>query len=236
MTAGDDDLMLQHTCIRICCRWAMALCMLCCTAHATAQTSAQVNTSDTPLAFYGFMVDLSRLNQQQQIFIAPVLLAQLEVILKADLPPIMLTFMKTVPVVVDPGLPVSGTAALFSTAHAYPRGVVKTSLVPMPAEKPVLLHEMLHAYDWSYWRFANAEIQSAYSQASNASLYPQWQGSHFMQNAREFFAVTGTVYLVGQIKQPPFDCQSLANLQPAYVMFMQKLFGQHTHCDQVQLR
>ena len=118
--------------------------MLCVAWHAAAQTqtqtqtqTAQVSSSEVAFGFYGFKVDMSRLNQQQQMFMTPVLSAQLEVILKADLPPIMLAFMKTIPVVVDPGLPGAGTPALFMTDAATGRGVVKTSLVPMPSDKPI---------------------------------------------------------------------------------------------------
>ena len=199
-------------------------------SHSQAQTQTQ-SQSSAQSVFHGFAVDISRLNLQQQAFITPVLSDQLDIILNADLPPNMLAFMKTVPVVVDPGLPGVGNPALFSNAHARPQGVVKVSLSPIPAEKPVLLHEMLHAYDWSYWLFNNKDIESAYVQAKNSSLYSQWQNSHFMQNAKEFFAITGTVYLVGRIKQPPFDCRDLSVLQPEYVKFLAVLFGHHPYCD-----
>lgn len=201
-------------------------------SHTQAQTQTPpLGNAAGMFVMNGFTVDVSRLNMQQQSLIAPVLSAQFELIQRAELPPLLLAFMKTIPVVVDPSLPVGSTPALFSNSNASGRGVVKTSLVPIPSDKPVILHEMLHAYDWNYWRFGKPEIQSAYAQAVNQNLYPQWSGSHFLQNAREFFAVTGTVYLVGRIKQPPFDCRALAGLQPDYVKFMEKLFGQHSYCD-----
>ena len=217
-------------------RLLIACFILACISHSHAQTQAQTQTqsqSSVRAVFHGFSVDMSRLNVQQQAFITPVLSAQFELILRSDLPPLMVAFMKNIPVVVEPGLPVSATAALFSTAHSSGRGVVKTSLVPMPSDKPVLLHEMLHAYDWNYWRFGKSEIQSAYAQAMNKNLYPQWSDSQWLLDAREFFAVSATVYLVGRIKQAPFDCSALSALQPEYVKFLAGLLGHHAQCDSV---
>ncbi len=225
--------------VRVLLRLFMAWLFLVGLSHSHAQTPAPTlpaGKSSTFVVMQGFSVDVSRLNPQQQAFITPVLSAQFELIRRADLPPMLLAFMKTIPLMVDPSLPVGGTPALFSNGNLSGRGVVKTSLVPIPSDKPVILHEMLHAYDWNYWRFDKPEIQSAYAQAVNQNLYPQWSGSHFLQNAREFFAVTGTVYLVGRIKQPPFDCRALAGLQPDYLKFMENLFGPHPYCNSVDSR
>jgi hypothetical protein len=143
----------------------------------------------------------------------------------------MLAFMKTIPVVVDPGLPVYEAPAMFSNGHSTGIGVVTTSLVPMPFNKPVLLHEMLMAYDWNYWRFEKLEIQSAYTEAKNLKLYPKWSNSTFMQDAQLFFAGTGTAYVMGKIKQPPFDCRVVYQSQPEYAKFLQSILGKRLGCD-----
>jgi len=120
---------------------------------------------------------------------------------------------------------------LFTVKSASARGMIQVSLVPVPSDKPVLLHEMLHAYDWNYWRFSKPQVLSAYEEAVNQALYPQWRNTQFLSDAKEFFAVTGTVYLTGSIKQAPFDCENLSQLQPAYVSFLAVIFGRRTYCD-----
>jgi hypothetical protein len=184
-----------------------------------------------PDPFQGFRVDLSQLNKPQQQFMAKVLAEQIELIKSTKLPPIWLSFMKTIPIVAEPGLPAGNPPVLFTVKSASARGMIQVSLIPVPSDKPVLLHEMLHAYDWNYWRFGKPQVLSAYEEAVNQALYPQWRNTQFLSDAKEFFAVTGTVYLTGSIKQAPFDCENLSQLQPAYVSFLAVIFGRRTYCD-----
>jgi hypothetical protein len=59
--------------------------------------------------------------------------------------------------------------------------------------------------------------------------YPEkFQGAHFLENPKEYFAVMGTIYLFGRIQQPPFDCAVLVKTDPDYLAFMAKEFGPHT--------
>ena len=44
----------------------------------------------------------------------------------------------------------------------------------------------------------------------------RFQSSHFLENGKEFFAVTGTLYLFGDIQQPPFSCAALDKLDADY--------------------
>jgi len=48
--------------------------------------------------------------------------------------------------------------------------------------------------------------------------------------AREYFAISGTIYLVGRIQQEPFTCDILAQKQRKYLEFLEQLFGKHAHC------
>ena len=183
-----------------------------------------------PDPFQGFQVDMSQLNEPQQQFMAKVLVEQIELIKNNKLPPILLAFMKTIPIVVEPGLPAGNPPVLFTVKSATGRGVIMASLIPVPSDKPVLLHEMLHAYDWNYWRFGKPQVLAAYEQAVKQSLYPQWRNTQFLSDAKEFFAVTGTVYVTGSIKQAPFDCENLSQLQPEYVNFLALIFGRRAYC------
>lgn len=186
------------------------------------------STGSTANPFSGFQVDLSALSAEQKVITTANCITQIQVIQGANLPPEMYAFMKTVPIVADP---TSSGSALFSTTGGRDKGLVTVTMNDMPATKPILLHEMLHAYDWNYWRFAKTDITSAYADAMNNTLYPESAGSHFLSNAKEYFAVSGTVYLVSPIEQKPYNCTQLALLQPDYVAFLESIFGKHHHCN-----
>jgi hypothetical protein len=88
---------------------------------------------------------------------------------------------------------------------------------------------LLHAYDFKVLGMADPKVMSTYRQVKDSSLFPpQFQSSHFLENAREFFAVTGTLYLFGDIQQPPFRCASLSKLAQDYLDFLAAQFGQHS--------
>lgn len=176
----------------------------------------------------GFRVDMSRTNIEQRQALTPSILAQLKIIISVDLPPAMLAYFRTVPIVVDANYS-AHSRALFHGSDGDGHGEIKTGLMPLDPAKPVLLHEMMHAYDGKYWHNANPQVTAAYQQAVAQSLYPAQ--SHFMHNAGEFFAISSTVYLYGHIAQPPYDCRKLAEHQGQYVLFFEKLFGHHKLCD-----
>jgi hypothetical protein len=74
------------------------------------------------------------------------------------------------------------------------RGVTIDAAVDAP-EKPVLLHELLHAYHFRVLPGAlqNPDLVRFYNNATAGGLYPQ--GSCVLKNVQEFFAVTGSPYL-----------------------------------------
>jgi hypothetical protein len=180
---------------------------------------------------HGFNVNFSLLTEAQKKAIYPSYLSQVKIIEAVELPNEMLAMMKTIPVVADPSFSAPGTSALFSGAKSLPKGEVRTNLKPMPNNRPILLHEMLHAYDWNAWHFKNEIVNGAYQRAISEDLYPDSRGSHFLANAREFFAISGTIYLFGTIQQAPYNCDILAKTQERYLRFMEKLYGKHTNCE-----
>jgi hypothetical protein len=71
-------------------------------------------------------------------------------------------------------------------------------------------------------------ILEGFEAASRAGMYPpEFHRSHFLENPKEFFAVTDTIYLFGRIQQPPFNCNVLAKNDPTYLAFLEKTFGRH---------
>ena len=194
-----------------------------------AAVSTPVNALGDELR--GYQIDMSRLTPQQKATLTSSYLEQIKIIEAAKLPKEMIDFFKTVPTKIDPDFGKAGTHALYRRTKDNPKGQVESDLVPIDADKPVFLHEMLHAYDANFWDFKNTFLLGAYNRAITEHLYsPKAEKSHFLENAREFFAIAGTIYLVGNIKQEPYDCKVIAAKQPKLVEFLEGLFGPKPYC------
>ncbi|WP_400768314.1 hypothetical protein [Methylosinus sporium] len=92
-------------------------------------------------------------------------------------------------------------------------------------DKPVLLHEFMHAYHKLGLRdgFANSEVELYYERAQGTGAYAA--SSHMMSNVREYFATTATTYLYGQTAQEPFRREKVKDAQPQYFQYLATLFG-----------
>jgi hypothetical protein len=170
--------------------------------------------------YNGFKIDESRENLSREA--RESLFKQIDIIESAALPPAVLDAMKQIPVVVAPGL--RGNPGIFAIRD----GVASIYVQPteFPSNKPILLHEFLHAYHFRVIHLDRPEIQEEFQLAKHSSLFPaRFQSSHFLENSKEFFAVTGTLYLFGNIQQPPFDCTALSRLRPQYLKFLADQFG-----------
>jgi hypothetical protein len=153
---------------------------------------------------------------------------QLAMVEAAGLPPHVLEMLRQTRIVVDPDL--RGNPGVFMPHGG--EGVVRIRPIEFPANKPILLHELLHAYDFKVLHMADPQVTSAYRAAKEGSAFPsQFQSSHFFANAKEFFAVSGTLYLFGDIQQPPFRCDALARLGADYLAFLAAQFGPHSCKD-----
>ena len=150
---------------------------------------------------------------------------QLQIVESVGLPPAVLDSMRQTPIVIDPDL--RGQPGIFMSRGG--QGVVVVRPVAFPANKPILLHELLHAYDFKTFRMSDPKVAATYERIRDSDLFPaQFRKSHFLENAKEFFAVTGTLYLFGDIQQPPFRCASLAKLGQDYLDFLATHFGPHS--------
>jgi hypothetical protein len=149
---------------------------------------------------------------------------QLQIVESVGLPPAVLDTLRHTRIVIDPDL--RGQPGIFTARGG--EGVVLVRPIQFPANKPILLHELLHAYDFNTFHMADPRIAATYQRIKDSDLFPaQFQNSHFLANAKEFFAVTGTLYLFGDIQQPPFRCASLAKLGQDYLDFLAAQFGPH---------
>jgi hypothetical protein len=98
-----------------------------------------------------------------------------------------------------------------------------STLVDRNRERPVLLHELLHAYHDHILPggFANPAALSWFKQATDKQLYPADQ--YLMTNEKEFFAVTASVFLFGT--DGPIDRAKIKEVQPDYYKYLVWLFG-----------
>jgi hypothetical protein len=177
---------------------------------------------------HGFTIDDRLLDSSQKAeFSARAsasLFEQLAIVESVGLPPDMLDFFKKTRIVIDPAL--RGNPGIFSVING--EGQVTVQPAAFPAKKPILLHELLHAYHFKIASLRNPAILAGFDAASRAGVYPPaFHRAHFLENPKEFFAVTSTIYLFGRIQQPPFDCKVLAANDPAYLAFLEKSFGRH---------
>lgn len=107
---------------------------------------------------------------------AAALDAQLQIVETVGLPQAVLDKMRQTPIVIDPNL--RGQPGIFMPRNG---GVVVVRPFVFPANKSILLHELLHAYDFKVLGMADPKVAAAYRDAKgNAAFPPQYQSSHFL--------------------------------------------------------
>lgn len=106
-----------------------------------------------------------------------------------------------------------------------PNGGVEIDATPAPANKPIVLHELLHAMHARYLpqHNNNPDVIRFYNNALRGQLYPA--GSYVLKNRNEFFAVTASLYLWGFVARPPNNRETLKAKQPVYYAWLGDLFG-----------
>jgi hypothetical protein len=92
-------------------------------------------------------------------------------------------------------------------------------------QRPIILHELLHAFHNSMMPqgFENSALLHYYDLAKSKQLFPAEE--YLMTNQREFFAVTGSVFLYGKDDKEPFTREKLKTKQPDYYNYLVWLFG-----------
>jgi hypothetical protein len=97
-----------------------------------------------------------------------------------------------------------------------------STLAGRDRERPVLLHELLHAYHDHILPggFTNPAALSWFKQTTDKQLYPADQ--YLMTNEKEFFAVTASVFLFG--RDGAFVRANIKEKQPDYYKYLVWLF------------
>lgn len=105
------------------------------------------------------------------------------------------------------------------------RGIEISPAIQYDGDKPVLLHELLHAfhYSWLPKGFTNPGVLDFFRRAEWWQSHPM--SCYAMSNVAEFFAVTASAYLVGAIDRVPYTRENLEARQPNYCDWLYELFG-----------
>jgi hypothetical protein len=176
------------------------------------------------IQIHGFTVEYARVGPENLQRMKSSLEHQMQIVEASGVPPAILEFFKSVPVVMvehmDTGF---GHARRDQTG----RQVVEMLAANIPSDRPILLHELLHAYH-GVKLGPTPIIRDSYRQAIQAGYYKQYSKAHFLEAPNEYFAVIGSIFLYGKrIDQPPFDCKLTAKYQPQFIEFLTEQFGPH---------
>jgi hypothetical protein len=172
-----------------------------------------------PLVFsyHGWQVDLTNAKgaESDQKMVAAVK-RQLDIVERAGLKPQVLEFMRTIKIWANPA------NAKFGPGHYGSATGVDLRVKLLEADKPIILHELLHAYHDRLVPegFKNPDIRRFFE--NGKALWPA--DSYMLSNNREFFAMTASVYLFGDIDRPPFSRAELRSKQPQYYRWLAALF------------
>jgi hypothetical protein len=172
----------------------------------------------------GFTIEYAQVGAGRLRQMQPSLERQIEIVEQSGVPAATLDFFRSVPVIVVPNLD-SG----FGHAGVVDgRQIVELKAARLPQDRPILLHELLHAYH-GLKLGPTPMIRDSYQQALRNGFYQQYAKAHFLENPREYFAVIGSIFLYGKrIDQPPFDCSLPVKFQPEFIAFLTGQFGPHS--------
>ncbi|WP_353068680.1 hypothetical protein RBB75_16205 [Tunturibacter empetritectus] len=103
--------------------------------------------------------------------------------------------------------------------HFGQKGVF-VSLRPQQDNRPILLHEFMHAFqnDRLPKGRQNPDVLRFYERAKTADLWPPQ--AYMLKNVGEFFAMTASTYLCGHADRPPFNRANIEQKQPRYAEWL----------------
>ena len=212
--------------------WSLTIAIIICVIILVILTSNSYESMSNE--FHDFTVvekPLKSLPPSEQKKIASELKNQLRMITSnTKISDKMKSFFKKIPIIFTKDeTNFKGNHGLFLTRNPqeYPMGYIELDAKSgtLDHSKPILLHEMIHAFDYNYYHFENPDIIQFYNDAKTNDLYPQYSDTDFLSNAREYFAIACTLYLVDSIEQAPFTARPIQNKQVEMWAFMKKLFS-----------
>ncbi|MDB6107050.1 MAG: hypothetical protein JWO52_7049 [Gammaproteobacteria bacterium] len=163
--------------------------------------------------YRGWRVDTSRLagcRPSERMVIA--IQRQLDIVADAGLRDDVVDSLRSIRLWADP-LRQQGGAARYCRATG-----VDFHVLELDPRKPVLLHEYLHALHDQRFGFDDPEILQFYNAAVASARWTR--DAYMLSSHREFFAVTASAYVFGQIERPPFSRDRLKRAQPEYCAWL----------------
>lgn len=193
-------------------------------AHAKQDADATpVAVKASAMIYRGFTVDDSAVQADRLAELRSTMRQQLDMVLAVGLAPEVIVFLQAVPVVAYP----AGSFENHSRGRysGWMHQVYVTDDLVQRRERPVLLHEFMHAllHEWVPGREGNRELLSLYRAARSLTAYhPR---SHMMSDVHEYFACTATTYLYGATMQEPFTREKMQAVQPELMELLASWFG-----------
>jgi hypothetical protein len=191
--------------------------------------SASISNGHAKFNYRGFIVDMSAVqNSTNFSAIEGSIKQQIDIVADCGAKPEILNFFRTQEIEVKTTAGDSG--GHFSTGS---KGITVAAAV-LPKEKPIVLHELLHAYHFYVLPNGtrNADVLLYYNRAKDGHFYPatethngQRVPTYLLTNEREFFAVTASLYLWGNVDREPYNRERLKALQPIYYEWLGRQLG-----------
>jgi hypothetical protein len=212
-----DEKVVQYYCLgmQMILRWALLAALT-----ISLASTVRVQAETPPWTYRGFIV--SQAGEKTDESLRHAVAAQIDIVLAVGLKRETIQFFQSVPLVLVPaGSIARETPGLYITEA----GVVKlTTRIVSAGHKPVLLHELIHAYHHQMMPggFRNQQVLELYQNAKSNGTFNL--KSHMMQNPSEFFACSGTTFLFGVTAVEPFRRERLKE-QPVLLGFLREVFG-----------
>jgi hypothetical protein len=187
-------------------------------AVIAAPVFAADDTTNGTLTYRGFTVEMSAVqNAWNLAAIDSSVKHQIDIVADCGAKPEILAFFRSRLITLDP--------KIFGDGGRFNENGVAISSSPESPEKPILLHEFLHAYHAQVMPMGvqNPDILLYYNRARNYQLYPA--NEYLLTNQKEFFAVTASLYLWGHVSREPFTRDKLKAQQPIYYAWLGRQFG-----------
>ena len=167
--------------------------------------------------YRGFTIQPGKIKDKEAVVASAKL--QVDQILKIKLPDEVLAAFRKVPIALEDNVK--------DEFGRYDDGKVTLKARIIPADRPILLHELLHAYHHRVLPEGtrNPKVIDFYRRARQRYPEEREKGEYFLSNPNEYFAVTASIFLYGSIKRAPYDRKTIRERQPLYDEYLESLFG-----------
>jgi hypothetical protein len=161
----------------------------------------------------GFTIDWQ--GGEQTPAVAASLAAQIALVERLNISDVAMAYFRSQVITVD--------REMGTKTRAGPLGIFFERR-PMPADNPVLLHELIHR--WQLERMggkANPDILRFYKDAKASGAWPP--DSYMLSNPFEFFAMIASTVLHGCTARPPYRRENVREKAPELYRFIVREFG-----------